>query len=264
MRFLSRLAVGGLFATSSFVLAHSPFDGTWRPDPQKPSASQKLQVLEVSQGLYECKSCEPPYAVKSDGLDHPVAGSTYYDTISITIVDPHTIDKLAKKGGDTVVKSTLTVSADGGALAESQAIYDLGPRVIELTSRSVRASAGQPSAHLLSGSWRLLQTDLTNHDEDTTFKVIGDTLSMSDHMGRSFAARLDGTDAPYHGDSESTTVSLKVIDSRTIEESDKKDGKVIKVSRWAIDADGRTMHARFDDTRGKVQEQTGHRVEGTG
>jgi hypothetical protein len=253
-----------MLATSTFALAQSPFDGTWRPDPEKPSPSEKPNVYEVSQGLYKCQSCDPPYAVKTDGVDHPVAGSPYYDTVSVTIVDPHTVAKLAKKGGNTVIKSKMTVSADGGGLAESKAIYGMGPRVVEVTSKSVRASAGQPGAHLLSGSWRWLETDLTNHDEDTTFSVIGNTLSMSDHMGRSFTARLDGTDAPYHGDSGFTSVSLKMIDSRTIEEYDKKDGKVVKVSRWALDADGKTIHARFDNTQGKVQEQTGHRVDGTG
>jgi len=55
-------------------------------------------------------------------------------------------------------------------------------------------------------------------------------------------------------------VSLKLIDDRTIEESDKKDGKVVKVSRWSIDPDGKTIHARFDDTRGHVQQQSGRRI----
>jgi len=33
------------------------------------------------------------------------------------------------------------------------------------------------------------------------------------------------------------------------------------VTRWSIDSDGKTMHARFDDTHGFVQEQTGHKVQ---
>jgi hypothetical protein len=261
MKLLGASVFGALLALSSLAVAQSPFDGTWRPDPQKASPAQKPDVFEVSQDLYQCTSCQPPYAVKPDGADHAVAGSPYYDTLSITIVDAHTVSKLAKKGGSTVVKSTLTVSADGRELTESQAIYGMGPRVIELTSKSVRAATGRPAAPLLSGSWRRLETDLTNHDEDTTFKVIGGALSMSDHMGRSFTATLDGTDAPYNGDSELTSVSLKLIDSRTIEEYDKKDGKVVKVCRWAIDPDGKTIYARFDNTQGKVQEQTGHRID---
>jgi len=35
---------------------------------------------------------------------------------------------------------------------------------------------------------------------------------------------------------------------------------VALVTRWHVDADGRTMHARFDDTHGHVMEQTGHKL----
>jgi hypothetical protein len=38
-------------------------------------------------------------------------------------------------------------------------------------------------------------------------------------------------------------------------------GKVVKIDRWSVDPDGRTMHVRFDNTKGFVQEQTGHKVE---
>jgi hypothetical protein len=137
----------------------------------------------------------------------------------------------------------------------------MGPGVLNLTSHSKRLSAAKPGSHALSGSWRLLDTDLTNHDEDTTYTVSNGTLTMSDHMGRSFAAKLDGTDVPYQGDADFNTVSIKLIDDRTIEEFDKKDGKVVKITRWAIDPDGKSVHVRFDDTNGKVQEQTGHKVQ---
>jgi hypothetical protein len=46
-----------------------------------------------------------------------------------------------------------------------------------------------------------------------------------------------------------------------IEESDKKGGKIVKISRWDVGPDGKTMHVRFDNTQGFVQEQTGHKVQ---
>jgi hypothetical protein len=62
---------------------------------------------------------------------------------------------------------------------------------------------------------------------------------MSDRMGRSFAAKLDGSDAPYQGSDEFTSVSLKKVDDHTIEKSGKKDGKVVKISRWSVAHDGK-------------------------
>ena len=107
----------------------------------------------------------------------------------------------------------------------------------------------------------MTDADVSNHAEDTIFQINGDILSMSDRLGRSFSAKLDGTEAPYNGSDEITSVSLKTIDSHTIEESDKKGAKVVKISRWSVDPDGKTMHVRFDDTHGHVQEQNGSKVQ---
>jgi hypothetical protein len=264
MKPLFAVAVACLLVASPCILAASPFDGTWRPDPQRPPADAKPDVFALDSGTYECRTCAPSYKVKADGVDHAVSGSEYYDTLNITLVDSHTVTKIAKKGGQPVAKTISVVSPDGKTLTESQSLYGMGPNAIELTSHSARTAAGAAGAHAISGSWRLLDTDLTNHDEDTTFKVSDGALAMTDRMGRSFTAKLDGSDAPYRGDPDVTSVSLKVIDSRALEEYDKKDGKVVKVSRWTIDPDGTTMHARFDNTRGRVQTQDGHKVEGTG
>ncbi len=251
----------GLMMVSPLGMAQSVFNGTWRPDPQVFGPARKPDVAELVDRVYECQSCTPPYRVEADGTDHPIAGNPYYDTLSVTIVDNRTILKIAKRGGMTVVETKSVVSPDGKTKTEVQTMYDMAPRPVELTSHSVRVSAGAPGSHLISGGWRMTDGDVSNHAEDTIFKVTGNTLAMSDRMGRSFSAKLDGTDSPYSGSDEFTSVSLKVIDGTTIEESDKKDGKVVKITRWSIAPDGKTMHVRFDDTRGHVEEQTGHKVE---
>jgi len=83
---------------------------------------------------------------------------------------------------------------------------------------------------------------------------------MTDRMGRSFEAKLDGTDAPYKGSPEFTSVSIKLINPNTLEESDKNGGKVVKICTSSVDPDGKTMHARFDDLHGRIQKQTGHKI----
>ena len=254
------MVLSGLMLAASACAAQSPFDGTWRPDPQKPGADQKPDVIALLDGAYECKTCSPPYKVKADGADHSVSGNPRFDTIRVTAVDDRTITKTAQKAGRTVVESTAKVSSDGRTLSERQLLSDVGPRPIDFTSTSARVAAGPQGAHVVSGTWQLIEADLTNHDEDTTFKIANDVLFMHDRMGRSFAAKLDGTDAPYQGDPEFTSVSVKMLDARTIEESDKHAGRVVKIDRWSLDPDGKTIHARFDDTQGHVMTQDGHRV----
>ena len=246
---------------SCVAMSQSAFNGTWRPDPQLFSPTRKPDVIEMANGVYECRSCSPPYKVKADGHDQVIEGSPNFDTLSLTVVDDRTVRKIAKKGGKVVLEGKVLVNPDSSIKTERQTLYGMAPRPIEFTTHSTRLSAGPKGSHAVSGAWRMTDGDLTNHAEDTVFQLRGDSLSMSDRMGRSFSAKLDGTDAPYNGSREFSSVSLKLIDKNTIEETDKKDGKIVKISVWSVGPDGKTIHVRFDDTHGHVQEQDGHKVE---
>ena len=249
----------GVLLFPALCSAQNAFDGTWRPDPQRPT-HPKTEIAVLADGRYECPSCTPPYTAKADGHDQPRQGNPYFDTISIAIVDDRSIAKAGKKDGKVIADTKVTVSADGAIKTEVQTIIGMAPVPIELTSKFSRISSGKPGSHLVSGGWQMTEMDVSNHAEDTTFKVSDGALSMIDRMGRSFTAKFDGTPAPYKGSDEFNGVSLKLIDERTIEESDLNDGKVGKISRWALSPDGQTIHVRFDDLHGRIQEQDGHKV----
>ena len=255
----ARSVILGCMFLPALGFAQSAFDGIWRPDPQKPT-HEKPEVASLAHGEYDCQSCTPPYKVKADGHDQTVAGNPYFDTIMITAIDERTVAKTAKSGGKVVMDSKEVVAADGASKTEVQTIIGMAPVPIELTSKFSRIGAGAPGAHRVSGTWQMTELDVSNHAEDTTFKVSDGTLSMTDRMGRSFAAKFDGIQAPYKGSDEFDGVSLKLIDAKTIEESDLKNGKVVKINRWTLAPDGNTIHARFDDTHGHIQEQDGHKV----
>src|ERR1700733_6015315 len=74
-----------------------------------------------------------------------------------------------------------------------------------------------------------------------TYKIEGDSLTMSEPTGQSYVAKLDGTEAPFKGDPGLTTVSVKRIDKNTIQETDKRDGKAIYVIHMTISADGKSI-----------------------
>lgn len=260
MKQLIKMTCVALVLAPSLCVAQNIFDGTWRPDPQKPSPNQAPDELILMNGQYACKSCKPPYKIAADGKDHEVKDIPYYDSLRVSIVDGHTVIKTAKKGDMTVANIKEIVSADGSSRTQVQTVIGMAPRSVDFARTFSRITAGPSGSHALSGTWRELQADLVNHEEDTTYKVSNNTLTMSDRLGRSFSAKLDGTQAPYNGDPDFTSVSLTMIDSRTIEESDLKDGKVVKISTWTIRPDGKTIHVRFDDTKGHIQEQDGHRV----
>ena len=242
-------------------IAQSAFDGTWRPDPERPRQLGKPDISVLADGMYDCQACTPPYKVKADGRDQPVAGNPNYDTVSVAIVDPWSVKLTAKKAGKVIIDRTITVSADGTSRTEFQTVNGMAPVTLEFTSHFTRASDGPAGSHLMSGGWQLTETELSNHADDTVYKIVDNTLSMSDRMGRSFSARLDGTEAQYRGTPEFTSVSVKMKDGRTIVESDFNKGHVVKIATWALSPDGTTMHVRFDDTKGHIQELDGHKVQ---
>ena len=152
----------GMVLLPAISLAQSAFDGTWRPDPQRPSHREPEAAL-LAHGQYECPSCKPPYKVRADGQDHPIAGNPYYDTLKIAIIDDHTITKTAKKNGKVGMETKVTVAADGASKTEVQTLSDVAPVPIELTAKYKRISAAAPGSHRVSGGWQMIEFDVSNH-----------------------------------------------------------------------------------------------------
>jgi len=68
-----------------------------------------------------------------------------------------------------------------------------------------------------------------------TFKVEDDALRMSCPTGQAYAAKIDGPDAPYNGDPGIASVSVRRLSKLTLEETDKRDGKTVRLKRLMID-----------------------------
>jgi hypothetical protein len=112
----------------------------------------------------------------------------------------------------------------------------------------VRVSKGPLGSHPISGSWRAMR--IVNSSENgltATLKLDGDNFSFADSTGQSYTAKLDGLDAPFKGDPSNTLVSVKRIGEDTIEETDKRAGKVVSVTRFTISTDGKTLNVSISD-----------------
>jgi hypothetical protein len=229
--------------------AQSAFDGTWKVDINKAQLPKRPEVYLLQGGMYNCKTCVPPVEIKADGQDQKITGHPYYDTTSIKILDDQSIEETDKKNGKTVASSKWTVSPDGNTLTivfTDSSATNADP--VTGKGESTRVAKGPAGSHVISGSWRA--TKVENFSENAllvTFKLEGDTFTMSNPTGQSYAAKLDGTEAPYKGDPGTTTVSVKRMGKNTIEETDKRDGKVISVARITVASDGKSMTIAVTD-----------------
>ena len=70
---------------------------------------------------------------------------------------------------------------------------------------------------------------------------------MTNQTGQSYTAKLDGTEAPYNGDTGTTSVSVKKTGPSTIDETDKRNGKVISITSMTVSADGKSITFAIED-----------------
>lgn len=241
--------------TPALALAQSSFDGTWKIDLKKAEFPKKPDEFLLQNGRYQCKSCVPPIDVKADGHDQKITGDPYSDTVAVKLVNDNTIEQTLKKNGRVVGTGKATVSADGNTLTvEFINTMTPGAEPIHGKFLSTRVAKGPAGAHAISGSWRPEKMESMSENALLfTFKVQGDTLAFSTSAGQSYSAKLDGTEAPYKGDPGTTSVSVKRLDNNTLEETDKRDGKITSVTRITLSADGKSLTLAVDD---KVQGTT--------
>jgi len=234
-------SVAALYAAAASH-AQSPLDGTWQVNLAQTKFSPKPLTFYISQGWYHCAgSCNPSYDIAADGQDHPVAGHSY-DTLSVTIVDDHTISAVGKKGGTVIFEQTRTVSADGKTLTVKTVDHPMNggqPSTYESTAK--RTGVAPSGVHATSGDWIIVKQTGSGTELLTTYKTSGDEITMSDPTGAGYTAKLDGNDYPVHGAYGYDAVSLKKINAHTFEETDKRDGTVTDVSTMTVSANGKSL-----------------------
>ena len=237
------------FLTPISARAQTAFDGTWKFELSTAQFPKKPDVYLLQDGMYSCKSCVPPIEVKADGQDQKVTGQPYFDTLSVKIVDDHSIEETNKKDGKVNGSSKSTVSGDGKTMTfvfTDSSATNSDP--VTGKGEATRVAKGPAGTHQISGSWRTTKLDnLSDNALLLTYRVEGDTLTMTSPTGQGYTAKLDGTEAPYKGDPGTTSVAVKRTGANSFEETDKRDGNVISVARNTVSADGKTMTVAVSD-----------------
>jgi hypothetical protein len=229
-----------LWMAPAVAFSASSIDGTWKTKADTFQQSGKPDSYELSNGTYHCNSCVPAVNVKADGTDQSVTGHDYYDTYAVRVISSNSIETTVKKGGKVIGTDTISVSADGKTLTEKFVDYS-GAQAATGTSTSSRLTAAAPGAHAVSGTW---QPAAFSNPSDTLITVkyesTPDGLKMQ-WNGQSYDAKFDGKEYPTRNDPGNTMVSLKRIDANTIEETDRRAGKVTDVIRSTVSADGNSL-----------------------
>jgi hypothetical protein len=237
------------------LLAQSPFDGTWVAKLDSVQFPKRPERYSLQNATYECSTCIPIINVKADGKDYPVAGSPYFSTIAVQVVNDHSIQITEKQADRTVYSETDTVSSDGNDLVAritDSAAADGEPVTAVETYK--RTSQGPAGSNPISGSWQAEKIEASSQNGiSVTYHSIPDGLQASNPGGEGYSAKFDGRDYPIHGEPAHNTVSLRRINANTIVETDKQDGAVHYKLRMTVSRDGRSMKVKETDNERGTQ-----------
>jgi len=241
------------------LVAESRFDGTWVTKLDTIQFPQQPETYLLQNGDYECSTCVPRIKVKADGKDYPVAGSPYFSTLAVHVINSNKIEITEKLAGKTVYSETDTVASDDNTLVQTMidtAAANAEP--VTATETYKRVSAGPAGASPVSGSWQVVKIEgASQNGTSVTYRSISDGLEASNPSGEGYSARFDGKEYPIHGEPAHNTVSLQRIDPDTIVETDKQDGVIHYQVRMTVSPDGNSMQvSEFDNERGTQMNYT--------
>jgi hypothetical protein len=113
------------------------FSGIWRLNRDRsdipPVTKSQLLTIETDgdhvamrEVLVNDKNEKLTIAVEGrfDGLDYPVSGTLFADTVSYRLLAPNVIEGIAKKGGTVVVKETAVLASDGLSVTVTYVSFD--------------------------------------------------------------------------------------------------------------------------------------------
>ena len=242
---MNRLIVAGFalaLLVPACVFAQDTFSGTWKTDTTSMhETGGKPMVMALKDGVFTDNSV-PPMNFKADGEDHAVSGQQGFDTVSVKVINDHTLQSTHKKDGKTVWNGTFTVAADGKtATGESTSNRDGA----ESTSKVMFKRIGKPVAgsNAAAGSWQFDRMISTTGDVRTdTYKVDGNKIVYDSGKDGSYTAVIGGKAVPFMRDGKQDgTVSVQRMGKHTLRETYFTDGKVRLTSTMTVSADGKTM-----------------------
>ncbi len=227
---LACLAVGAVWATDD------PMIGDWKLNPQKSKLTDEMKVTSLAGNKYSFDfGGGPPETIVVDGTDQPGNSGT---TFAVTVVGPDEWRAVRKKDGRVQIRGIWKLSKNGNTLYDDFTFYSDNSRITHLGYVYQRRGGGSGFA----GDWVS-----TSEQVDTVYVVQvrsyqGDGLSIiSLSEGVTKNVKFDGKDYPNAGSGMNVVSSVRRLNQRTVELTDKSGGKVVDTQEISISEDGKTL-----------------------
>ncbi len=240
-----------IVAAITQLQAADPRVGKWKQVPSPATADDPRRTMTISMEQDRVRVILPNrstasrsvFTAKFDGRDYPVEQSPVYDAVALRRINGRTFEVTRKKDGRVLSFGRYEASRDGAELVMTNKVISPRGQFVEVWTRT---GAKNPE-NLLVGEWTTDAGKTVRRSPGVlTITAVGaNAVRYLSGSGMSYTAPLDGTESRPQN-SRDDSVSVKVIDSRTVEETWKSNGRVGDVGRYVVSSDGREMTVTFD------------------
>lgn len=235
---ISSLAAASLLCALA-VSAADPFVGTWLLNSEESRIRSGIRLtIERWGAAFRYSSGGVEFTALLDGDEYPLRGTSSKATVSLKRVDERTVERTYKRDGNPVTVAILTVSLDGRFLTVSIRRVDQdgpGPQWVNTYQRLPGSEGKDPFA----GIWDRNPVRLIgNSPSGIAFEAHGEDGLRFTSDQVEYSAKPDGRDYPVRGTIVANSIALKRIDTRTLEEVWKDNGKVAANVLRVVSADG--------------------------
>jgi hypothetical protein len=198
----------------------------------------KLAILSVHDGVHVVMSGEIhiDFTAKKDGHETTVPGNPAFNQVELRRIDKRQSVVTEKKNGAVVATIRNKLSIDGKELT----VTTVKTGLTEQITVWARSGGAKSAADPVAGEWTedLSKTRLR---QGLLLKIEADGKDGVRFSGDfSYSARFDGKQYDLMN-SRNDTVTLKLVDSHTVDSVYRRDNQISETDRWVVSADRQQM-----------------------
>lgn len=231
---LSLILAAGLMAWAAWA-ADAPFVGQWKLDAAKSQLTDQMKVASLGGNKFAFDFGAGTETITADGKDQPGYGGT---TLAVTLEGPDALKVVRKKDGRMVISADWKL--DGGKLSDDFTTF--APDGSAANLKYVYQRTTQDTG--FAGTWESASVKV-NSDLSLKIQPHGkDGLAiLSSISDKPKDLSFDGKDYPNTSSNApaGSTYSAKRVSERTVEITDKLDGKAVDTQQYALSTDLKTL-----------------------
>jgi len=223
--------------TGALWAANDPFVGEWKLNPARSKLTDQMKVESVGANKYVFDFGGGSETIVVDGTDQP---GNFGSTLSVTVEGPDTWKVIRKKDGRMLITATWKLSKDGNTLTDDFTGIEPNGSTFNL-NYVYRRTAGSSG---FAGTWESTSETVNSVFVLQVRPYEGDGLSFIDPSEEETKnVKFDGKDYPNLGPNvvPGSASSVRRVNERTLEMTDKIDGKVMDAQQIELSSDLKTL-----------------------